>query len=167
RYEDDGSWTVVRQGAVGEYELEAALGGQFHFDPETYVELMDAEVPSFGQLQDALAVASGDSARRILELGTGTGETARRLLERHPNATLLGLDASAGMLAYARRVLPAERADLRVGRIQADLPVGPFDLVASALAVHHLDDAEKAELFARVRGLLEPGGRFVLADVVV
>ena len=37
----------------------------------------------------------------------------------------------------------------------------------SALDVHHLDAAGKADLFARVANRLRPGGRFVLADVVV
>jgi cyclopropane fatty-acyl-phospholipid synthase-like methyltransferase len=39
--------------------------------------------------------------------------------------------------------------------------------VASALTVHHLQPAGKADLFARVRAVLAPGGRFVLGDVVV
>ena len=47
------------------------------------------------------------------------------------------------------------------------LPAGPFDLVVSALAVHHLDGPDKAELFARIAGVLGPGGRFVLGDVVI
>ena len=42
-----------------------------------------------------------------------------------------------------------------------------FDLVVSALAVHHLDGAAKADLFARVAARLRPGGRFVLGDLVV
>jgi tRNA (cmo5U34)-methyltransferase len=33
--------------------------------------------------------------------------------------------------------------------------------------VHHLDGDGKADLFARVVDRLRPGGRFVLADVVV
>ena len=45
--------------------------------------------------------------------------------------------------------------------------MGRFDLVASALAVHHLAPAEKRRLFGRVREALSPGGRFVLADVIV
>jgi tRNA (cmo5U34)-methyltransferase len=64
-------------------------------------------------------------------------------------------------------VLPAERVDLRVGRLEDDLPAGPFSLVSSALCVHHLPGASKGELFSRVASVLEPGGRFVLADVVV
>jgi tRNA (cmo5U34)-methyltransferase len=58
-------------------------------------------------------------------------------------------------------------ADLRVSRLQDPLPEGNFDLVVSALAVHHLDGAGKADLFARVADRLRPGGRFVLGDVVV
>jgi hypothetical protein len=38
--------------------------------------------------------------------------------------------------------------------------------VASALSVHHLDPVEKAGLFKRVREVLAPRGRFVLADVI-
>ena len=104
--------------------------------------------------------------REILELGIGTGETARRVLERHPDARLIGIDESPPMLERARPSLPAS-ADLRVGRLQDALPAGPFDAVVSALAVHHLTPAEKRDLFARVAAVLRPGGLFVLADVVV
>jgi tRNA (cmo5U34)-methyltransferase len=85
----------------------------------------------------------------------------------HPEAFLVGVDESASMLSVARSVLPADRVDLRVGAIEEPLPEGPFDLVASALCVHHLDGAQKADLFERVLSVLTPGGRFVLADVVV
>ncbi len=37
----------------------------------------------------------------------------------------------------------------------------------STLTVHHLEAAAKRDLFARVAGVLRPGGRFVLGDVVV
>jgi tRNA (cmo5U34)-methyltransferase len=37
----------------------------------------------------------------------------------------------------------------------------------SAFAIHHLDGPGKADLFRRVAAVLAPGGRFVLADVVV
>jgi tRNA (cmo5U34)-methyltransferase len=124
---------------------------------------MHSEMPAYERLQDAAAAATGSHASRLLELGTGTGETARRVLARHPGASLVGIDASADMLAAAG--LPG--ADLRVARLQDPLPDGPFDLVFSALAVHHLDGPGKADLFARIAEVLSPGGRFVLADVVV
>jgi tRNA (cmo5U34)-methyltransferase len=139
--------------------------GQFHFRPDEYLDLMRSEMPGYERLQDTAAAATGSGATRILELGTGTGESALRVLARHPGATLIGIDASADMLAAAGTVLPD--ADLRVARLQDPLPAGPFDLVVSVLAVHHLDGPAKADLFRRVATVLDPGGRFVLADVVV
>ena len=138
--------------------------GQFHFTPEHYLELMHDEVPGYEELQEETARATeGASAATILELGVGTGETSSRVLARHPGAALTGLDASAEMLAAAR--LPG--ADLRVARLEDPLPDGPFDLVVSCLAVHHLDGAGKRDLFGRVAAVLAAGGRFVLADVIV
>ncbi len=158
---------VVRAGAVGERELTEALHWQYHFDASTYTEEIRADVPAYDEFQDEVARASGVRRRRILDLGTGTGETARRVLARHPGASLVGIDENEGMLAVARARLPAERVELRVGRIEDPLPEGPFDLVTSALCVHHLDGAGKADLFRRVHAALAPGGLFVLGDVVV
>jgi tRNA (cmo5U34)-methyltransferase len=140
---------------------------QFHFDPDSYLDLMAAEVPAYERLQDeaAAATAAAEPARRILELGTGTGETARRVLAIHPGAELVGIDSSEGMLARAREALPG--ADLRVARLEDTLPAGPFDLAVSVLAVHHLDGRGKADLFRRLARELRAGGRFVLGDVVV
>lgn len=140
---------------------------QFHFDPDTYPDLVAREVPGYPELQDAVAAAAAEALPgRILELGTGTGETALRVLARLPGASMIGVDVSPAMLGRAREVLPRE-VDLRVGRFEEDLPAGPFDLVFSALAVHHLDAEGKRDLFRRVARELAPGGRFVLADVVV
>jgi len=140
---------------------------QFHWDPDSYLALMRDEVPAYDRLQEETVAASGTGARRVLELGTGTGETARRVLEQHPDAELVGIDASSRMLDQARTVLPAERVELRVARLEDPLPDGPFDVVVSVLAVHHLDGAAKADLFARIAAVLGPGGLLALGDVVV
>jgi tRNA (cmo5U34)-methyltransferase len=139
---------------------------QWHWDPETYLQNMLTEVPSYPELQEQAAKAAADApAHTILELGIGTGETAKRVLAAHPEARLVAIDSSAEMLERARTVVP--QADLRLGRLQDPLPGGPFDLVVSALAVHHLDGPGKQDLFRRIAAVLEPGGAFVLADVVV
>jgi tRNA threonylcarbamoyl adenosine modification protein (Sua5/YciO/YrdC/YwlC family) len=165
--ETTGEWDIVRQGVFARSEVEAALEWQFHFDPSTYAEMINEEIPAYDAFQDAVVSASGDGARRVLELGTGTGETARRLLDRHPDALLVGVDESASMLSAARSALPGERVSLQVRAIEEPLPEGPFDVVATALCVHHLKGALKRDLFARVFEVLAPGGRFVLGDVVV
>jgi tRNA (cmo5U34)-methyltransferase len=140
--------------------------GQFHWKPEEYLALMHRELPDYERVQDEVAASSaGAPVGRALELGVGTGETARRVLAVHPDATLVGIDSSEEMLAYAREALPG--ADLRLARLEDPLPEGPFDLVFSAFVIHHLDGPGKEDLFQRIAHVLAPEGRVVIGDVVV
>lgn len=153
-------------GGCTEYRPEVEEMSQFHFDPRTYLSMIRSDVARYDELQDETARAcEGVGAATILELGTGTGETAKRVLARHGAARFIGIDKSEAMLAIARDVLP--EAELLVQSLEDTLPVGPFELVFSALAVHHLDAPGKRDLFARVAAALVPAGRFVLADVIV
>lgn len=146
--------------------IDAMDDGQFHLDPSTYIDMVRAEVPVYDELQDAVADATaGLAVRTVLDLGAGTGETASRVMEHHPGAGLVAIDESEAMVAVASHRLAG--ADVRVGRLQEPLPDGPFDLVVSALAVHHLPPEQKADLFVRVANVLRVPGRFVLADVIV
>jgi tRNA (cmo5U34)-methyltransferase len=139
---------------------------EWEWNPDTFLDEMREEVPGYEELQSAVADATeGVDAARVLELGTGTGETALRVLARHPAAAWVGVDASDAMLARARARLPG--ADLRLGRLEDELPEGPFGLVVSVLAVHHLAAEAKRDLFRRVASVLAPAGRFVLGDLVV
>jgi tRNA (cmo5U34)-methyltransferase len=141
---------------------------QFHFDPDTYMDLMRAEVPAYDRLQEVVATTTeGIAVSRVLDLGTGTGVTLAAVLVLHPGASAVGIDESAGMLEVARANLEESTVDLRVADLGDPLPAGPFDLVVSALAVHHLDGPGKADLFRRVAAVVDPPGRLVLGDVVV
>lgn len=168
-YEGSGAWSIVRAGAVDQEVVAAALNDDWGFDSATYAETVRAEIPAYEKFQELVVRAASAEWRggRVLELGTGTGETARRLLERLEDAELISVDESAAMLAAAAVALPADRVRLVQGRLQDALPHGSFELAVSSLAIHHLDDHEKPALFARIRAALAPGGRFVLADVVV
>ncbi len=168
-YEVGGVWSIIRAGAVEEAAIAAALDAEWGFDPASYAETVRAEIPAYEQFQELVVSAACAEWRSgsVLELGTGTGETATRLLERLANARLVSVDESTEMLAVAAGALPAERVQLVQGRLQDPLPGDSFDLVVSALAIHHLDDREKSDLFARIHAALGPGGRFVLGDVIV
>jgi tRNA (cmo5U34)-methyltransferase len=139
---------------------------QYHFDPTSYDQTVRVNVPSYETLQSLVAEAAGERpATRILDLGTGTGETLRRAATVHPDAELVGVDESEGMLAVARASLPAS-AELRLARLQDELPDGPFDVAVSVLAIHHLDAREKQHLFRAIHERLAPRGRFVLGDLI-
>jgi tRNA (cmo5U34)-methyltransferase len=141
---------------------------EFRFDPATYGDLMRAEVPAYERLQQAVARATVElTVARMLDLGTGTGETMSAVLEVHPGAVAVGVDKNEAMLGVAHRRLAGVTVGLREANLTDALPAGPFDVVVSALAIHHLEGPDKADLFARIAGVLRPGGRFVLGDVVV
>ena len=140
--------------------MPTEASGQFHMNPETYLDEIQAELPLYEELQDAAIAAIPFAPRRVLELGVGTGETTRRLLAAYPDAEVTGLDSTPAMVFHAREL----GIDVRLARMQDPLPDGPWDLVLSVLAVHHLGDDAKRDLFRRVR---EQSRSLVLGDVVV
>src|SRR5829696_9950516 len=134
--------------------------GQFHMNPETYLDEIRGELPLYDELQAAAVDAIPFPPRRVLELGVGTGETTRRLLERYPDAGVTGLDSQPEMVFHAREM----GIEVRLARMEDPLPDGPWDLVLSVLSVHHLQADGKQDLFRRVR---EQSRALVLGDVVV
>lgn len=80
--------------------------------------------------------------RRALDVGTGTGAGARAIAQRHPEAEVVGVDVSPGMLEVARRnvhgvsFLEGDAAKLPFGD-------GEFDLVAHSNMIPFLDEAAR------------------------
>ena len=136
------------------------MSAQFHWHPESYLELIRAEVPRFEELQEETVKAIPFEPGRVLELGIGTGETTKRLLTAYPGAEVTALDSSPEMVFRARE-LPV--AEVRLARMEDPLPDGPWDLVIAVLAIHHLDEDAKRDLFRRVR---EQSRALVIGDVV-
>ena len=82
---------------------ETTVCAQFHWNPETYLEEIRAEVPRYDELQRAAMEAIPFAPDRVLELGMGTGETTRVLLEAYPDAWVIGLDSDrTWSTGYAR-----------------------------------------------------------------
>ncbi len=120
---------------------------------------------AFYEAAVAALALGGRDLRDVLDLGAGTGLLAARVAAAHPGVRLTLLDGSAGMLDRARERF-ADRAAYVLADLADPLPGGSWDAVVSALAIHHLDDAGKRDLLARVHAALAPGGVFVNAEQV-
>lgn len=95
----------------------------------------------------------------ILDLCCGTGASTRAILHEHPGASVMAMDASAGMLAEARRRLPAGRVQVLQGDAMnpaANGVTGPFDAVLMAYGIRNMPDVDGC--LANLLDLLRPGG---------
>lgn len=101
----------------------------------------------------------------VLDAGAGTGLLSAFLLEKFPDARLTLMDISENMLDMARkRFATRPDTEFRVCDYSTMDLGGPYDLICSALSIHHLAPEDKRRLFKKIHAALVPGGMFVNAD---
>jgi SAM-dependent methyltransferase len=104
---------------------------------------------------------------RLLDLGCGDGILGRTVMAEYPKATGVFLDFSEHMIDAAKQKADALRAAFVIQDLgaktwsQSVSGHAPFDLVLSGLAIHHLPDERKKELYREISDLLKPGGMFL------
>lgn len=106
---------------------------------------------------------------KVLDLGAGTGLFSGMVQAAFPLAEFTLIDLAVEMLEIAKSRFSSMGKSPRVvidDYVKADLG-GPYDVVISALSIHHLCDSDKERLFLRIYDALSPGGMFVNADQVL
>ena len=102
------------------------------------------------------------------DFGCGTGAFARMAARRA--RVVYAIDVSAAMLDYVQWKAGEEgRTNIvcRPGGFLTYVHAGPpFDALHTSLALHHLPDFWKQKALDRLAGMLKPGGRLHLMDVV-
>lgn len=103
---------------------------------------------------------------RALDVGCGDGKVTAEIARAVPRGAVLGVDASAEMIAFARQAFPASRAaNLKFAICDAReierLGPGDFDLVFSNAALHWVDD--HAAFLRGAAAVLKPGGRLAVS----
>ena len=124
------------------------------WDPEQYLRFETERARAF---HDLVAQVAHLSPGTVVDLGCGPGQLTATLAERWPDATVIGIDSSAAMIAEAApRTVPG-RLEFRQGSIEEWRPPAPVDLVFSNAALQwvpsHVD-----LLGTWVRDAVIPGG---------
>jgi demethylmenaquinone methyltransferase/2-methoxy-6-polyprenyl-1,4-benzoquinol methylase len=113
---------------------------------------------------------------RVLDVGAGTGDMTRALLNRWPEATVVGVDPTRDMLKIGYHKLEEERGSTNpsgpgspsVSWAQADglhlpFPNGHFDAAVSAFVLRNVVDVEQA--LAEQHRIVQGGGRVACLEM--
>lgn len=121
------------------------------WNPALYARFSDERARPIG---DLLARVGLTAPRRIVDLGCGAGASTAPLVERWPQAEVLGIDTSPAMLEEARERVPGARFALAdVATWSAEAPV---DLVFSNATLQWVPDHPR--LLPRLMDQVAPGG---------
>lgn len=131
-----------------------------HFEHPRLAAIYDALDPDRRDLQAYAAIAAELGARRVLDVGCGTGTFALLLAGRGLDVT--GVDPARGSLAVARAKRGAERVHWLDGDATG-LPAMQVDLATMTANVAQaiVEPSEWAGTLRGVREALRPGGRLV------
>lgn len=112
------------------------------------------------------AAQSLASPPTILDIGAGTGLMSALVLQKFPDAPITLMGFSENMLEVARERFKGQE---KIRYVIADYSTadlsGPYDIICSALSIHHLTSEDKQLLFQRIFIALQPGGMFLNADL--
>ena len=104
----------------------------------------------------------------VLDIGAGTGLFSSFLLGKIPDARLTLIDISEKMLNVAKeRFQDVSGVEYIVGDYTHYDSFQEYDIIISALSIHHLSDQQKYELYKQCYSMLKPNGLFINADQVL
>jgi (2Fe-2S) ferredoxin/ubiquinone/menaquinone biosynthesis C-methylase UbiE len=117
-----------------------------------------------------LAQASAAGAKRMLDVGGGSGAYAIAFAQANPQLRAEVFDQAAVLAIAERHIREAgieERISTRVGDLRADEFGGGYDLVLISAICHMLGEEENRDLLARVYRALAKGGRVAIQDFLL
>lgn len=143
----------------------------FNAASENYDEQRKKLIPCFDDFYE-IALNLSDEVpyvNTILDIGAGTGLLSNMYSEKYPLAKIDLVDISEEMLIKAIERLEGKRniEFILQDFLELEAEDETYDLVISALAIHHLNDEMKQKLFNKIFHWLRPGGIFINADQVL
>jgi tRNA (cmo5U34)-methyltransferase len=152
--------------------MEQLGQNRFFTMAETYDKMAPILVPQYDLLQNEvfnICRFNANDDMVVIDLGAGSGIFLEKVLNIYPNAICYWIDFSLDFLKIAQKRL--EHFGNRVNYIHSAIEKNweeklehRPDLIFSMSAIHHLENAEKKDLYKKCYNLLKANGWFFNAD---
>lgn len=144
-------------------------------DTELFLKYGEVFVPERNEIAKAfinLIPAGRQETFTAVDIGVGGGWLTETILEHFPNADVIALDGSEGMINHTKE---------RLSHYESRLKFRKFNLLdeswhtefenkvkcfVSSLVIHHLDDHGKQKLFKSLYRMLQQDGALLIADIL-
>jgi tRNA (cmo5U34)-methyltransferase len=133
-----------------------------------YTQLIAKCVPKYDEMLISLFcyLPKDFKPKKILDLGCGTGNLTALILSKFPNAEVYALDISPEILNQCKVRFKEHSNVFYIEQGFKDLTFEDnyFDLIVSSIAIHHVNDVTKVNLYQKIKEILKPRGIFEFAD---
>lgn len=142
----------MKPAELTEDEQSAILAERYSQRADAYDQLWSPVIRPAGEL--LIKQLSLTAARSIIDVGTGAGALLPAIRRAAPNATILGVDRSDGMLRLAKQKQSDSLALMDVQNLA--LIANRFDVAVVAFVLFHLPNPDRC--LSEINRVLKPGG---------
>lgn len=120
-------------------------------------------------LREVFRYATPTASDNILDVGSGPGGTAIWLANKF-DCQVFGVDINSYFVSHSQEMIAQENLSDKIkikkhNLVTDDLPGQMFDKIVSLDTITYIEP--KLELYKKMKGLLKPGGKIVVADYFI
>jgi len=145
-----------------------------HFSGQAvkYENLMERLVPQYRKQREIIYELLPEKSAQplcVLDLGCGNGILSELVLNKLPNAHVVGFDLTPRMLQEYEKNLSRFRGryELMLGDYRFDSIGSNYDIIMAGLTLQHLTWGERKDFYKRIHTILNHNGAFILNDIII
>lgn len=163
--------TPLSANAIGDSEINSNSGSYWNEKSVEYDKVIHNWVKYYDLFIENIVKSipyNENESIRILDLGSDTGNVSVSISEKFKNAEFCCVDISDVALDVCKERLKNHsvsiiKSDIRNSEIFKE---NTYDLIVSNLAIHHIKDNEKEELYTLINNALKENGYVVVGETM-
>ncbi|WP_109354023.1 class I SAM-dependent methyltransferase [Sphingorhabdus sp. EL138] len=151
----------------GGYISDALAGRHYLYGTKVFYLGLNDQDELHQEIVDTTKAPEDGKVRRVLDVGCSLGQASIKLKERFPDASVIGIDASAAMVRYAHWNAIQRNIDIEFIQALAEntgFEEASFDIVLVYILFHELPLEVTKKVTKEIFRLLRPGGEWSVFD---